>query len=175
MKEKIYNEDNLTISDIDEIETRCKALMINSNNKILMEYNKKTYQFIGGHLRERESLTDCLKREIKEETGIEYDTSKLKPFYSIKYYVKNDHNTNKNILSQVFYCIINIDERYHIIDTNYDREEINGNYELRYIDIDDFNFIMIDSKSDEDELNSIILRDNIEVMEEYKRSILKEE
>ena len=173
MKEKIYNEDNLTIMDIDEVETRTKALMINSDNKILMGYYKKTYQFIGGHLVEGETLLDCLKREIKEETGIEYDTSNLTPFYSVKYYIKNDHDRGVNVLSQVYYFVIKIDERFHMKDTHYDRAEINGDYELRYVDVDNFNYVMIDSKSDEDELNSIILRDNIEVMEEYKKHISK--
>ena len=169
MKERIYNKDNLNIMDIDEIETRTKALMITSDNRILMGYYKKTYQFIGGHLREGESIQECLHREIKEETGIEYDTSKLKPFYTIKYYTKNDHDKGINTLSQVYYFIIDIDERYHMKDTNYDIAEIKGNYELRYVNLDDFNYVMIDSKSDEDELNTIILRDNIEVMTEYKR------
>ena len=175
MEQTIYNDNNLTIMDIDEIETRCKALMINSNNQILMGYYKETYQFIGGHLREGEKLTDTLNREIKEETGIEYDTSKLKPFYSIKYFNKNDNNKGKNVLSQVFYYIIHIDERYHMKDTNYDRAEINGDYSLKYIDLDDFDNVMLNSGSEADPLNPIIRRDNMTVMHYYKSMLPEQE
>ena len=175
MKQTIYNDNNLSIMDIDEIETRCKALMINSNNQILMGYYKETYQFIGGHLREGEKLTDTLRREIKEETGIDYDTTKLKPFYSIKYFNKNNNNSGKNVLSQVFYYLINIDERYHMKDTNYDRAEINGDYSLKYVDLEEFNEVMINSRSNVDPLNGIILRDNIEVMDYYKSMLPKKE
>lgn len=168
MKETIYNEDNLTIDNIDEKEIRTKILMINHKNQILMGYYKKTYQFIGGHLKEGETLEQCLQREIKEETGITIDTSKFKPFYVIRYFNKNYHNTGKNILSEIYYYEIIIDESYHIDLTNYDKEEIEGNYELRYINLDEFDDVMIHGVSDEDELNGIIIRDNINIMKYYK-------
>ena len=56
--------------------------------------------------------------------------------------------------------------------TNYDKEEIDGNYELRYVDLDNFDEIMINSIANEDELNEIIIRDNIEVMHYYKDNYL---
>jgi ADP-ribose pyrophosphatase YjhB (NUDIX family) len=169
MKEKIYNENNLKIEDMDEREIRTKILMINDNRQILMGYYKKTYQFPGGHLIDGESLEECLEREIKEETGISMDTSSFKPFYVIRYFYKNYHNTGKNRLSEIYYYEVLNNEKYHLSSTNYDDEEIKGNYELRYVNLDNFNEVMINSASDEDELNGIIIRDNIEIMDEYKR------
>lgn len=173
MKETIYNIDNLTLEDIDEKVIRTKAIMINHNNQILMGYYKKVYQFPGGHLIEGETLEECLHREIKEETGMDIDTSNLKPFYVIRYFEKNHNNRNLNRLSEVYYYDVPTDEPYHLKETHYDLEEVNGNYELRYVDLDKFDTILINSISDEDELNGIIIRDNIEVMNEYKKIFLK--
>lgn len=67
MKEVIYNYDNLKENEIDEIVIRCKGLIINNKNEIMLGYCHNTYQFPGGHLEENETLLDCLKREVKEE------------------------------------------------------------------------------------------------------------
>ena len=69
MKEILYNPDNLSSKDIDEVITRTKGLIINSNDEITLGYAHKTYQFPGGHLEEGEKLEDCLLREIKKKLG----------------------------------------------------------------------------------------------------------
>lgn len=171
MKTVIYNEDNLSMKDINETEIRTKILMLNHQNEILMGFYKKTYQFPGGHLEYGETLGDCLKREIKEETGMEIDTSKFAPFYVIRYFEKNHHNTGKNRLSEIYYYHIYTDEEFHLNNTNYDPEEIKGNYELRYVNLDEFDDVMRNATSDEDELNAVIIRDNIDVMNEFKKNI----
>ena len=81
MKEIIHNYYNLSDKDINNVVTRVKVLMINSNNELLLGYAHKTYQFPGGHLEENESLEDCVKRELLEETGIKIDITNLKPFF----------------------------------------------------------------------------------------------
>lgn len=173
MKETIYNEYNLSMDDIDEVETRTKALMVNKDNFILMGYYKKVYQFPGGHLVEGESLEECLERELKEETGMSIDTSNLKPFYSIKYFEKDYNGKGINRLSEVYYYILPTNEHYHLHNTDYDPEEIKGNFKLKYVDLDKFDETISKSISDEDELCEIITRDNIEVMREYKKLMNK--
>ena len=96
MKEILYNYDNLNLKDIDEVVTRTKGLIINSNNEITLGYSHKTYQSSGGHLEEGETLEECLLREIEEETGIKMNDAKLKLFEKITYYNKNYHGTGKN-------------------------------------------------------------------------------
>ena len=70
----------------DEVVTRTKGLIINSNNEITLGYFHKTYQFPGGHLENNETLEECLLREIEEETGIKLTKSnrsyRLDPFAS---------------------------------------------------------------------------------------------
>ena len=78
MKEIVFNEDNLTDKDINEEVTRVKALIINSNDEIMLGYSNKTYQFPGGHLEDGETFIECLKREVMEETGILIDDNEIK-------------------------------------------------------------------------------------------------
>lgn len=72
MKETIYNYDYLTDNDITEVVVRTKALIIKNEN-ILVGNENGLFQFPGGHLEKNESITNCLKREVLEETGIELD------------------------------------------------------------------------------------------------------
>lgn len=95
MKEILYNYDNLTSEEIDEVVVRTKGLIVNSKNDITLGYSNKTYQFPGGHLEESESLVNCLLREIKEETGIKIVDYEIKPFEKITHYNKDYSGSGK--------------------------------------------------------------------------------
>ncbi len=85
MKEIIYNDDNLLKSDITEVVVRTKALIINDNN-IYLGYADNIYQFPGGHLEANETINECLRREVMEETGIEINDNEIsEPFLKIIY------------------------------------------------------------------------------------------
>ena len=107
MKEVLFNPDNLTKEDIEEVVVRTKAIIVNSNNEILLGYCHKTYQFPGGHLEENESLNSGLIREVKEETGITL-TGKLEPFFAIKYFLKDYPVLGNNRSIEIYYFLINI-------------------------------------------------------------------
>ncbi|MEE1342663.1 MAG: NUDIX domain-containing protein, partial [Lachnospiraceae bacterium] len=72
----------------------------NSNNELLIAHNNNTYQLIGGHLKKDEPLEDCLKREIKEETGIYIDEIN-NPFLNITTYDDNYFFSNKKVENRV--------------------------------------------------------------------------
>ena len=90
MKEIIYNSDNLNDNDIDETTIRARGLIINANDEILMCYSKglSHYEFPGGHLENNETLTDGLKREIYEETGIKLDSKEIVLNITVKIIIK---------------------------------------------------------------------------------------
>lgn len=54
------------------IEIILRAIIINDNQILLCQPLDKSYYYLpGGHLEKGERLEDCLKREIKEEAGVE--------------------------------------------------------------------------------------------------------
>ena len=128
MTEYINNNYKLKDNEIEEVITRVKVLLINSKNELLLGLSHGTYQFPGGHLEKNETLNNCIKRELLEETGIDIDANNLSPFFLIKYYDKNYIENNKNTLSLIYYYVVNTDECYHIDYTNYTDLEKEGNF-----------------------------------------------
>ena len=98
MKEILYNPDNLNEKDITETVIRTKALIINKGY-IYLAKEGTIYHFPGGHLEQTETLQECLKREVLEETGIELEENDIKePFLKIIYHWNTKrvwHNENQ--------------------------------------------------------------------------------
>jgi len=171
MTEYINNKDKLKDNEIDEIVTRVKVLLINSNNELLLGYSHGTYQFPGGHLENDEDLSICIKREMLEETGININTDNLSPFFVIKHYNKNYGGTNKNRLSLIYYYVINTDEEYHLEKTHYTKDEQDGNFSLKYVNFDDVEELLIKSIPN-NPINEIIVREMLMAINEYKKLLI---
>lgn len=161
------NLNRLKEEDVTEIVRRVKSLIINSNNEILLGYANNQYQFIGGRIEEGEEFATSLKREILEETGMEYETSKLVPFISRQSYYKDWPSPSINRRMEVFYYEIITDDIPNLEKTNYTDEEKESNFELKYIPL---NII-------EEELNEhveiygdeySIIKEMLEVISYYK-------
>ncbi len=170
MKEILYNYDNLKLEDIDEIVTRTKGLIINSNNEITLGYSNKTYQFPGGHLEDNETLEECLLREIEEETGIKLKNAKLKPFEKIIYYSKNYHNSGKNRKNEIYYYIINTDAKCDMNNSKLDEWEKDGDFTVKTFPIENVEQILIDSIPD-NPINKAIVEEMLDVFREYNKII----
>lgn len=169
MKEVIYNEEKLTDKNIDETVVRLKALIINSKDEILLGYAHKIYQFPGGHLEENETLEEGLKREVQEETGIVIKEKNLKPFEKITYYTSNYRNTGLNRKNEIYYYIIKTDEEVNINNMNLDNWEKEGNYVIKKVSLNDIENLLISGLKD-NSINEIIVKEMMEVINEYKRN-----
>lgn len=168
MKEILYNYDNLKLEDIDEVVTRTKGLIINSNNEITLGYSHKTYQFPGGHLEDGETLEECLLREIEEETGIEIKDAKLKPFEKITYYNKNYHKSGKNRKNEIYYYIINTDANFDMNNSKLDEWEKDGNFIVKTFPIENVEQVLIDSIPD-NPINKVIVEEMLDIFKEYNK------
>lgn len=136
MIELVKNKNSLLDSEINNIITRVKALIITSDNKILLGHSHMEYQFPGGHIEAGENLLFGLKRELKEETGLEFDTSKLEPFVVLNSYYKDYPKIDENTKIIIYYYIIKDDRVPNLRNTQYTDEELDGNFSLRYIPLD---------------------------------------
>ena len=132
MKQIIFNDNNLTDNDIELKVVRVKALMINSNGKILLAHNNNTYQFPGGHTEENESKKDCLIREVLEETGIELNVDE-EPFLCITTYDNNYFGSGKKVLNSIYYYRTFTDSLPDLSKTHYDELELATDFNLYYV------------------------------------------
>ncbi len=129
----INNVNNLSENDITETVTRVKALIINSKNEILLGHSHCEYQFPGGHIEGNENLLLGLKRELLEETGLEYDTTNLEPIGVAIGFHKDHPEVGKNRKTVIYYYEIKDDRIPDLSNTNYTDEELDGNFTLRYV------------------------------------------
>lgn len=138
MKKIIINDNNLSDNEITEVVKRVKALIINSKNEILLGYSDHIYQFPGGHVENDESLIGALKREVLEETGIILNIDNIEPFVCHIGYYKDWPEIGKNRKTEIYYYEIKTDKLPNFRKVKYTENEQKGNFELRYIKLDEF-------------------------------------
>ena len=168
MKEIIYINDNINLSDITSISVRIKVLLIN-NGKLLIGNEDGCFMFIGGHKEDNEKLIDTLKREVKEETGIELDSEVINdPFLKIIYLNKDYPDKGENRESDIYYYAVETNKLPDLENVNYTESEINKHFELINIDLNNAIDIIKENISNHKD-NEIISKDMIIALEEYGR------
>ena len=170
MKEVLYNYDNLTTADIDEVVVRTKGLLVNDKDEITLGYCHETYQFPGGHLEDGETLEECLLREIEEETGIKLTDASFKPFEKITHYSKNYRGTSKNRQNEIYYYVVKTNEVFDMNKSTLTEDEKDGKYCPKTIPLKDVEQVLIDSIK-EDKSNEVIVEEMLDAIKEYKKNI----
>lgn len=157
MKEIFYNDDNLLKEEINESVTRVKGIIINQSDEILMGYCDGTYQFTGGHLEDGESLIDGLKREIREETGINLE-EEYEPFMLIRYYTKNYRNKGINRENKIYYYLIRSDMEPVVNNMSLDVFEKEHNYMLKRVKLSELEQVL-DQTVNDNMINEILYKE----------------
>ena len=170
MKQLITNKYNLTDSDMTEVVKRVKALLVNSNNDVLLGYSHNNYQFPGGHVEENETLVQAVNREILEETGIELNITNIEPFACAIGYYKDWPAEGKNRKIEIYYYEVKTDEKPNLENTEYTENEKNGNFELRYIPLSDVENVLKTNAEEYGDENGIA-REMIDLFGVYKTTI----
>lgn len=169
MKDIITNKYNLIDKDITEVVQRVKVLLINSNNEILLGYSHHDYQFLGGHVEEQEELIQTLNREILEETGIDLNITNLEPFARGLGYYKDWPDPRKNRKIEIYYYEVKTDAKPNLNNTSYTDNEKEGDFELRYIPLDQVE-IKLKKNLEEYGDEKGIGREMLEVLSIYKET-----
>ena len=136
MKKIITNDYNLKEEDMTEVVKRVKVFLINSKNEILLAYSHNEYQCPGGHIENGEDFITAINREITEETGIELNITKAKPFACSIGYYKDWPDIGKNRKTEIYYYEIKTDLKPNLSKTNYTKSELDGDFKLKYIPLD---------------------------------------
>ena len=170
MKETIYNYDYLTDKDINEVVIRIKALIINDNN-ILIGNENSVYQFPGGHLEEKETFNECLKREILEETGIILEDFEIdRPFMKVTFMNKDYPKKGTNRKSEIYYYIVKTEKMPNLSKTNYTENEIKNNYSIETFKLEEA-IEKIKNNIPNNKKNKVISPDMISAIEEYLKQV----
>jgi len=166
MKEIIYNYDYLNDEDITDIVIRMKALIINNKN-ILLGNENDIYQFPGGHLEDKETFEECLKREVLEETGIELFDSEIKrPFMKVTFMNKDWPEVGKNRKAEIYYYLIETDKKPNMSKVNYTEHEKKGNFKVEFVPLNE-SISIIEKNISKNEKNKVIAPDMIMAIKEY--------
>lgn len=167
MKKIVTNKNNLKEENMTELVQRVKVLLINSKNEVLLGYSHNDYQFPGGHVENGETLTETVKREVLEETGIILDIDEIEPFACTIGHYKDWPEKGKNRKIEIYYYEIKTDELPNLENTKYTEHEIDGNFELKYINLNDVEQ-ELSSNVDKFGDKSGIAREMIELLRIYK-------
>lgn len=172
MKEVIYNYDNLKENEVDEVVIRCKGVIVNDDNEIMLGFSHNTYQFPGGHLEDGETLLDCLKREIKEETGIKLADEEIDKNLLEKniHYTKNYRNSKKNRKNEIYYYIIKTNKVFDMQNSCLDECEIEGNYHVKMFKLSNVEKVLAESIP-LNKINEVIVEEMLDVLNEYKKRV----
>ena len=157
MKNVVYNKDNISDKEVTDLVVRAKGILI-SNGYLLLGNEDGTLQFPGGHLEENKTLEECLLRELQEETGIKLKDIKLKSFMKITYYNKNYHNSGNNRKNDIYYYVIRTVEKVNLNNINLTDGDIDGNFTVRMIPLDNVKQVLIDSIKD-NPINEVIVKE----------------
>jgi len=106
--------------------------------------------------------------EVQEETGIKVTDATIKPFFLIRHYTKNYHQTGKNRENAIYYYIIKNDTEFNKDKITLTDREKEGNFEIKTIKLDNIEKLLIDSIND-NLVNEVIVEEMLEVIKEYNK------
>lgn len=137
MERIIDNISSLREDEITDLVKKVKLLIINSSSEILLAYQRNGYEFPGGTHEEGETLLETIKRESKEEIGIELDVTDIEPFACLMGYYKDWPSAGRNKKIEIYYYEIKTDEKPNLDNVNLTESEKEGNFTLKYIKLDE--------------------------------------
>lgn len=145
----IINEHNLKNSDIEEYNTKVRAILINNKNHLLIVNYGGTYLLPGGSINNNENIKDCLIRELEEETGAKYNIEELNYLCNLDYFQKNYPKRNSEIKNRLITTHYYIGKYKDTIPDkiNLTKNEKEGNLKLELLPIIELENIIINNNN----------------------------
>lgn len=170
----IINEYNLQPTQIEEYNEKVRALIINNKNELLIANYGGTYLLPGGSIEKDEEIIQALIRELKEETGINYNINELEYLCTLEYYQKNYPKRNNNIKNRLittYYYITTykeISKNIQLLTEN----ELKGNFKLELISLENIENLINENQTNNPR-NIYFQKELLSVINFYKEKIQK--
>ena len=94
------NENKLKYENIDKINSKVRAILV-QDNKILVSNYGGIILLPGGSIDAHETPDKAIIRELEEETGIMYSIEALQKLFLLKYYQKNYQTRDNQIINRL--------------------------------------------------------------------------
>jgi len=110
---------------------RVYGILVNNNKILLVEENvrdNRILKFPGGGLEIGEGTIDCLRREFREELGMEIKN--IKHFYTTDFFVQSFLDPTQQVVSIYYLCEMDEQEIDYMLDTT---------MEFKWVEIQDVN------------------------------------
>ena len=145
----IINDNNLKENQIEEYNTKVRAILINEKEELLVVNYGGTYLLPGGKLNTNETIENGLLRELKEETGTNYNIENLKYLCHIDYFQKNYPKRNGTTINRLITTHYYIGKYKEILKDNIklSEEEQKGNLKLELIQLNQLKNLIIKNKN----------------------------
>lgn len=106
--ELVINEDNLFFEEVQEFNSKVRAILVDESNRILVANYGSVILLPGGSVDEGETTYEAIVRELGEELGQSYSVDELSWILELSYYQKNYPKRDgsvKNRLVQTYYFV----------------------------------------------------------------------
>ena len=135
-----------------------------------MQSSRNVFTSRGG-IENEESINKGLRRELKEELGIDFDLENIEPFLLIKQYqkdypIKRNNTKMKNRLLKTYYFLIDTNENVDEIERALTKSEIEGKFSIFKINISDIKSVVINNETDNPK-NKYFVRELLRVLDEF--------
>ena len=165
----IINENNLSVTDVNDFSVKVRAILLNENNQILIANYGNVILLPGGKVDTGETTDMAIARELYEELGQVYTEEEIDFFGTLNYYQKNypkRDGTFVNRLVQTHYFV----GEYKDFDLNSQRlteKEKNDKFKLELVFLNDLEEIILKNKNDNPR-NIYFQKELLTILEAYK-------
>ena len=136
---EIVNLNNLKDQDINSYLHKVRVVVLNSENKLFITDMMGSYNLPGGRVEENEDIQVTLKREVKEELGI--DISLDEPIYlgNYHFYHAGFPEKGKTVFrdNEIDLFLLPNPKEYQQDNTNLTEDEKNQKFGIKFVKLED--------------------------------------
>ena len=168
METIIINDSNLKDNEIQKTGNKVRAILL-LDNKILVSHYGGVILLPGGSIDKGETADIAIIRELKEETGIDYDLNSLKEILSLEYYQPNYPTRRDEVINRLLRTKFYLGQYKGIDFKNINRteNEVKDSFQLDLIEFSEFESLI--NESSDNPRKKYFDRENQEVIKVLKK------